>query len=104
MGKIMLQKFKTYQLAVQFHNVCKATTVPSYLRDQLLRSSSSVALNIAEGSGKLTFPDKRRFYSIALGSLRESVAALELSGHATTTANNLSDPLGACLYRLCHPK
>ena len=69
-----------------------------------MRASSSVVLNIAEGSGKLTFADRRRFYSIALGSLRESVAALELRGDIPTDIGSISDQLGACLYRLCHPK
>lgn len=100
----MLKNFKTYQLAVQFHRDCEGLNVPSYLRDQLMRASSSVVLNIAEGSGKLTFADKRRFYSIALGSLRESMAALELRGDIPSQLASTSDQLGACLYRLCHPR
>jgi four helix bundle protein len=100
----MLKNFKTYQLAIQFHNDCRNLKMPSYLRDQLLRSSSSVVLNIAEGTGKLTYADKRRYYSIALGSLRESVAALELSGETPIDISHIADQLGACLYRLCHPK
>ena len=36
------------------------------------------AFQIAEGSGKRTPQDQRRFYSIALGSLRECEAVLEL--------------------------
>lgn len=100
----MLKNFKTYQLAIRFHHDCKGLHMPGYLRDQLLRASSSVVLNIAEGSGKLTFADKRRFYSIALGSLRESMAALELRGEIPVVLAGISDQLGACLYRLCHPK
>lgn len=84
----MFKNFKTYQLALQFHRECEQTKVPSYLRDQLLRASSSVVLNIAEGSGKITPKDRRKFFAIALGSLPSDV----------------SDQLGACLYRLCHPK
>ena len=100
----MLQNFKTYQLAVRFHKDCLVLRVPSYLRDQLLRASSSVVLNIAEGSGKLTAADRRKFYSIALGSLRESMAALELRGEIPSSIVGVADQLGACLYRLCHPK
>lgn len=98
----MLKNFKTYQLALQFHRECEAIKVQLYLRDQLSRSSSSVVLNIAEGSGKITLKDKRKFYAIALGSLRESVAALEVAGK--TLSGNTADQLGACLYRMCHPK
>lgn len=100
----MLKNFKTYQLALQFHRECKQAKVPHYVRDQLNRSSSSIILNVAEGSGKITFPDKRKFYAIALGSLRESLAALELSEQLSPEIAAIGDGLGACLYRLCHPK
>ncbi len=99
-----LQNFRSYQLAVQFHRLVKALKLPSYLKDQLLRSSSSVALNIAEGSAKLSRADQRRFYAIALGSLRESQAALDLLGSASAEVTRLADQLGGHLYRLCHPK
>lgn len=78
--------------------------VPSYLRDQLLRASSSVVLNIAEGSAKPTFADRRKFYAIALGSLRESMAALEICGKVPAGVAPVADQSGACLYRLCHPR
>lgn len=100
----MLSNFKTYQLAIQFHQQCKSLKVPSYLRDQLNRSSSSVVLNIAEGSGKITFKDKRKFYAIALGSLRESMANLQMTENVNAEISNIANQLGACLYRLCHPK
>ena len=75
----MLTQFRTYQLAVQFHHQCQTVKMPGYLKSQLLRASSSVALNLAEGSGKPTTRDQLRFYSIAMGSLRESQAALDLA-------------------------
>lgn len=34
----------------------------SHLADQFTRASMSVVLNIAEGAGKLSKPDKRRYY------------------------------------------
>src|ERR1700746_4045249 len=34
----------------------------SHLADQFTRASTSVVLNIAEGAGKLSKPDKRRYY------------------------------------------
>ena len=48
------------------------------LQDQLKRACVSVALNIAEGSGRLSKADKNRFYTISRASAYEMVAALEL--------------------------
>ena len=48
------------------------------IRDQLLRSSQSIALNIAEGNGKRSPADRRRFFEIARGSAMESAAALDV--------------------------
>jgi len=52
----MLKNFKTYQLSLEFRKLCLKLEIPSHLRDQLFRTSSSVALNLAEGSAK---PSKR---------------------------------------------
>lgn len=100
----MLQNFKTYQLALKFHAACPNAKVAYHLQDQLRRSSSSVVLNIAEGSGKITFKDKRKFYAIALGSLRESMATIQLTGSVRVELSDVANQLGGCLYRLCHPK
>ncbi|MEK7691805.1 MAG: four helix bundle protein, partial [Bdellovibrionota bacterium] len=64
------------------------------------RASSSIALNTAEGSGKRTPPDQRRFYGIALGSLRECEAILELEQIQDERLLDLMDQLGAILYTL----
>ncbi len=47
------------------------------LADQLRPASLSIPLNIAEGSGKSTGPDQRRFYSIARGSAMECAAIFD---------------------------
>lgn len=98
----MLKKFFTYQLSVKFYRQCEKMILPRHLKDQLLRASSSIVLNLAEGSGKTTPKDKKKFYNISLGSLRECQAILELSGNATQEMVKLADFMGACLYKLCY--
>jgi four helix bundle protein len=100
----MLTQFRTYQLAIQFHHVCRLVKMPGYPKTQLLRASSSFALNLAEGSGKSTARDQLRFYFIALGSLRECQAALDLAPVRFPSLVAQADHLGASLYKLCHAK
>lgn len=45
-----------------------------HARDQLLRASQSILLNLAEGNGEGTAPDRRRFFEIARGSALECAA------------------------------
>jgi four helix bundle protein len=48
------------------------------LADQLTRASTSIVLNLAEGAGKLSKADKRRYYLTARGSATESAALLDV--------------------------
>ena len=50
----------------------------SHLADQLTRASTSITLNIAEGAGKFSRADKRRYYLTALGSVMECAAILDV--------------------------
>ena len=47
------------------------------MAEQLRRASLPIPLNIAEGSGKSTGPDQRRFYTIARGSAMECAAIID---------------------------
>jgi|SRR6185503_1572992 four helix bundle protein len=46
--------------------------------DQLVRASTSIGLNIAEGCGRGTIPDFRRFLLQARGSAQETLSLLRL--------------------------
>ncbi len=94
----MFEKFRTYPLSKELYGVCKNVPAVHFERDQLLRAALSAVLNLAEGSAKPTGKERRRFYSIALGSLREVQAILEVLQRKTES--EVADRVGACLYRL----
>ena len=50
----------------------------SHLADPFTRASISIVLNLAEGAGKHSKPDKRRYYLTARGSATESAALLDV--------------------------
>lgn len=47
------------------------------LGSQIIRSALSIVLNIAEGSGRHTDKEMKRFFDIAIGSVNETVAGLD---------------------------
>ena len=93
-----LQNFRTYHLAVEFYRECKTVKLSPSLRDQLTRATESIVLTLAEGSAKPTPKDRRRYYSMALGSFRESQAILSLADQSQILSKH--DHLGASLYKL----
>ena len=75
------ERLDVYRIAVKFHRSLvplRQVRGAADLRDQLMRASESVVLNIAEGAGRFSADDKRRFYRIACGSAMECTGALEL--------------------------
>ena len=54
----MLKNFRTYHLAVQLYHACEKVQARSHLKDQLLRASLSIVLNLSEGSAKPTEKDR----------------------------------------------
>jgi four helix bundle protein len=58
-----------------------------YFADQLGRAALSIVLNIAEGAGKLSPADKRRFYQTARGSATGSAALLDASQRVKLITN-----------------
>jgi four helix bundle protein len=76
------RNLEVYQLAVRFLPLASeiATALPRKhlgIGDQIRRASVSIPLNIAEGSGKTSGPDQRRFYAIARGSAMECGAIVD---------------------------
>ena len=67
---------KTFTLHVQ--KFLLQGKLDSAIRNQLRRSSLSIVLNIAEGSGRKTKADKRNFFIIARDSTFESVAIFDI--------------------------
>jgi four helix bundle protein len=53
------------------------TVAESPRSEQLLRAVGSIAANIAEGYGRPTTADRVRFFTYALGSVREAIAWYE---------------------------
>ena len=84
------ERLDVYRLAVELHSLA-ITLLPQrgfrVLRDQIERASLGVVLNIAEGAGRRSPADKRRFFEIARGSAMETAAALEI-----VRLRRISDP------------
>ena len=96
----MLKNFRSYSISIEFYRAALALALPSHLKDQLRRAASSITLNLAEGSGKTTYADQRRFYAIAMGSLRECQAVLALLENPQPQLEALADKLGAHIFKL----
>jgi len=98
----MIRGFQTYELAVQLYRRVETLETPKHMRDQLLRAAQSVVLNLSEGSAKPTSRDKRKFFAIAFGSIREVQAVFDLIQNCDRDLIDLADRVAACLYRLTY--
>lgn len=76
------QNLEIYKKSKAFHLDCKslivANKLDNYVKDQLARASFSIVLNIAEGSGKFSKPDRRNYFTTARASVFECVAILDI--------------------------
>ena len=73
------EKLDVYRLSIGYvawvYEKCAGLSgVHRSARDQWLRASQSIALNIAEGNGKAGKADRRRYFEIARGSALECAA------------------------------
>lgn len=78
MPRTNFQSLRVYQLAENLSDVTWEMVIrwDGFAKDtigkQLVRSTDSIGANIAEGEGRGSYPDNRRFVRIARGSLQES--------------------------------
>ena len=98
------QKLDVYRCAIELLSVVtplseKAPKGYAALGDQLRRASTSIPLNIAEGSGKFD-KDARRFYAIARGSALECAAIVDVFKALGFLQPNVHDKLDTLLDRI----
>ncbi len=74
----MIKEFRSAQLAKALYQKCHRLPLKGNIRDQLERASLSIYLNLVEGSAKPSKKEQARFFNIALASLREVEAILDL--------------------------
>ena len=105
------EQLDVYRLSLKYvgwvYRFCENLKGHRNARDQLLRASQSIPLNIAEGNGKATEGDRRRFFEIARGSALECAAAQDvldvcgaLDSEENAEAKLLLDRIVAMLTKL----
>ena len=86
-----MKNFRTFDVAVEFYRFCSKLSLRGDAKNQLARASRSIVLNLAEGRGKSTTREQKRFFDIAMGSLRECQAVLILESLTGTEASACGD-------------
>jgi four helix bundle protein len=77
------EKFEVYKKAKAFFAeisdfIENSKKMNNRVADQLCRAALSIPLNIAEGAGRYSKPDKRNYYTIARGSVFECNAIIDI--------------------------
>ena len=76
------ERLKVYQHALRFvawvGPVIEGLSSKLAAKDQLDRASTSIVLNLAEGNGKRSYPDRCRYFDTARGSGVECAACLDV--------------------------
>lgn len=84
MNKFRFLEWKVYKEAKKLLNLIlkRVGKLPREYRfelgSQIIRSALSIILNIAEGSGKSSDKEMNRFFEISLGSVNETLAAIDV--------------------------
>jgi four helix bundle protein len=78
----LVQDLDIYKLSEKLSDIiwfdfdCWSPKVQNTIGYQIIRSSDSIAANIAEGYGRYTSADRKKFYMYARGSFEETKAWL----------------------------
>ncbi len=101
----LFEKLDVYQRALAFADKASALTAHFprqfwYLADQFNRASLSIALNVAEGNGRGTPMDKRRFLLIARGLTFECVSLVDMCNRKGLLPQETGNELRAILVDL----
>ena len=76
------EQLDVYRVAIEYvawaYRLCEELQGHRNAKDQLLRASQAIPLNIAEGNGKATGGDRHRYFDIARGSALECGAAQDV--------------------------
>jgi four helix bundle protein len=105
------EKLDVYRAAIEYvgwaYRFCEGLDGHRNAKDQLLRASQAIPLNIAEGNGQGTDGDRRRYFEIARGSALECGAVqdvLQICGAISEGENrnrkDLLDRIVAMLTKL----
>jgi four helix bundle protein len=105
------EQLDVYRAAIEYvgwaYRLCNGLKGHRNAKDQLLRASQAIPLNIAEGNGKATGGDRRRYFEIARGSAMECAAVQDvlevcgaLSPRDNADAKRLLDRIVAMLTKL----
>ena len=105
------EKLDVYSLAIEYagwaYRFCEGLKGLGNARNQFLRASQAIPLNIAEGNGKATDGDRRRYFEIARGSALECAAAQDvlqvcgaLDAKKNSEAKQMLDRIVAMLTKL----
>ena len=93
-----MKKFRTLELAIEFYQECQNIKLKGAIKNQFERASLSIVLNLSEGQAKPSTKDRRNFYYISYGSLKETMTILRLAN--ISILKNKSDKLGAYIWKL----
>lgn len=99
------EKLDVYRLSLEYvawvHGV--ADELPPghrHAKDQILRASQSITLNIAEGNGRGTHRDRRRFFEFARGSALECAALQDVLSVTQVLPDELHSAGKRTLHRI----
>ena len=99
------ERLDVYTVAVDFlalaHGITSSfSSGHGDLADQLRRAATSIVLNIAEGAGEFSKPEKARFYRMARRSATECAAVLDVAARLELATHSHCEPARELLIRI----